>query len=73
MKTRSAPQRRHLPGSPFNVEPATAIERFAVKDRVTHDTYGLGRIVGEEVAAVIVDFGSRQVRIASPFHKLTKL
>ncbi len=44
-----------------------------MKDRVTHDTYGLGRIVGEEVAAVIVDFGSRQVRIASPFHKLTKL
>ncbi len=42
-------------------------------DRVVHDKYGLGRIVGQEEAAVAVDFGSHQVRVVSPFHKLTKL
>lgn len=42
-------------------------------DRVVHDKYGLGRVVGQEDAAVAVDFGSHQVRVASPFHKLTKL
>ncbi len=73
MKTRSAAQRRHLPGSPFKAQPARAIEQFAVHDRVTHDKYGLGRVVMEEDAAVVVDFGSHQVRIASPFDKLTKL
>jgi hypothetical protein len=73
MKTRSAAQRRHLPGSPFNVKPAPVVERFAVEDRVSHDKYGLGRVVAEEDAAVIVDFGAQQIRIASPFDKLTKL
>jgi DNA helicase-2/ATP-dependent DNA helicase PcrA len=73
MKTRSAAQRRHLASSPFQNQPAPAIELFAVGDRVTHDKYGLGRVVGEEDAAVIVDFGSDRVRIASPFTKLTKL
>lgn len=73
MKTRSGAQRRHLPSSPFNAQPTPVIERFEVGDRVTHDKYGLGTIVGEEVAAVAVDFGSHQVRVTSPFHKLTKL
>lgn len=74
MKPRSATtQRRPLAGSPFNVQPVEAIERFAVQDRVTHDKYGLGRVVMAEEAAVTVDFGSHQVRIVSPFHKLTKL
>jgi hypothetical protein len=49
------------------------IERFAVQDRVTHDTSGLGRVVTAEEGAVTVDFGSSQIRIVSPFHKLTKL
>lgn len=74
MKPRSATtQRRPLAGSPFNLRPVEAIERFAVQDRVTHDKYGLGRVVMAEEAAVTVDFGSHQVRIVSPFHKLTKL
>lgn len=73
MKTRSAVQRRHLPSSPFNAQPVRAIEKFAVRDRVTHDKYGLGTIIGEEDAAVTVDFGAHQVRVASPFSKLTKL
>jgi hypothetical protein len=73
MNTRSAAQRRHLSSSPFNAQPQRPIERFAVRDRVTHDKYGLGVIVGEEEAAVTVDFGSHRVRVPSPFQKLTKL
>jgi hypothetical protein len=73
MNRRSAAQRRQLPGSPFTVPPERAVERFAVQDRVTHDRYGLGRVIVAEDDAVTVDFGSQQVRIASPFHRLTKL
>lgn len=74
MKPRSASSRRYLPGSPFNNhQPVPEIERFAVQDRVTHDKYGLGRVVKTEAEAVTVDFGSRNIRIDSPFHKLTKL
>ena len=40
---------------------------------MTHDKYGLGRVILAEDDTVVVDFGSRQVRILSPFTKLTKL
>jgi hypothetical protein len=74
MRPRNASRRRVLPGSPFNnLQPAQEVERFAVQDRVTHDKYGLGRVVAVESETVTVDFGSHQIRIASPFHKLTKL
>ena len=72
MKTRAA-LRRHLPSSPFNNQVTPAVEQFGVADRVTHDTYGLGRVVNREDEAVTVDFGSRMVRITSPFPKLAKL
>ncbi|MDH6132162.1 MULTISPECIES: hypothetical protein [Kitasatospora] len=45
-------------------------------DRVSHDQYGLGRTIaveGDGEIAVLVDFGSRQVRITKPFAKLFKL
>ena len=74
MRPRSASSRRVLPGSPFNNhDPVPEVERFAVQDRVTHDKYGLGRVVVVESEFVTVDFGSHQIRIGSPFHKLTKL
>jgi hypothetical protein len=74
MQPRSAARRRFLPGSPFNnLQPVPKIETFAVQDRVSHDTYGLGRVVTAENEAVTVDFGPQRVRIGSPFHKLTKL
>lgn len=73
MNSRSAAKRRHLPSSPFHSQPERPVEQFAVEDRVTHDTYGLGRIVGQDEAAVTVDFGAHRVRIPSPFRKLTKL
>jgi hypothetical protein len=74
MRPRTASRRRVLPGSPFNnLQPVQEVERFAVEDRVTHDTYGLGRVVLVESETVTVDFGSQHIRIGSPFHKLTKL
>ena len=72
MTTRPA-QRRYLASSPFNFQPQPVIERFAVGDRVTHERYGLGRVIGEEPEAVIVEFGADRVRVTSPFHKLTEL
>ena len=75
MKPARAASRRFLPGSPFNVLPVEPpVEQFAVRDRVTHDKYGLGWVVlVEDDDAVIVVFGSRKVRILSPFARLTKL
>ena len=76
MKPVRAASRRFLPGSPFNVLPVDPpVEQFAVRDRVTHDKYGLGWVVlvEEDDDAVIVVFGSRKVRILSPFARLTKL
>lgn len=75
MKPRSAASRRHLSSSPFNNPPAAPpVEQFDVSDRVSHDKYGLGRVVEvHDEAAVVVEFGGERVRIVSPFTKLTKL
>jgi hypothetical protein len=75
MKPARAASRRFLPASPFNALPADPpVEQFTVRDRVTHDKYGLGRIIQvEDDTAVIVDFGARKIRILSPYARLTKL
>ncbi|HWG61803.1 MAG TPA: hypothetical protein VG253_08835 [Streptosporangiaceae bacterium] len=74
MKTARAVTRRYLPGSPFNNQPAPPpVEEFEVQDLVTHDRYGLGRVVGLEETAVLVNFESAQVRISAPYAKMTKL
>jgi transcription elongation factor GreA-like protein len=53
---------------------AAPAEQFAVRDQVTHDTYGLGRVIGVEVdTALVIDFGSCRARIVMPCAKLTKL
>jgi hypothetical protein len=75
MKPTRAASRRVLPNSPFNVavvpEP---VVQYAVNDRVQHDKYGLGRITGiEDGTFLLIDFSSRQERIATPDAKLTKL
>ncbi|WP_281180256.1 hypothetical protein [Actinomadura hibisca] len=44
-----------------------------MNDRVTHDKYGLGLVIGADANAVLVDFGPQKVRIPSPFAKLDKL
>ncbi|KES07583.1 ATP-binding protein [Streptomyces toyocaensis] len=72
--TKSAAPKRHLPTSPFKAAVAPPPKHFAVGDQVTHDVYGLGRVVAlEEGIAALVDFGSTQTRILSPYAKMTKL
>jgi hypothetical protein len=71
----SAGRRRHLPSSPFKPAPEPpAAERYELDDLVTHDKYGLGRVIlVEGDTAVVVDFAPRKVRIMTPFARLTKL
>ncbi|HEY9293775.1 MAG TPA: hypothetical protein VIP98_21055 [Microlunatus sp.] len=73
MTTRSGPGRPHLATSPFKPQPEPLIERFILGDRVSHDTYGLGRVTGADASAVTVDFDSRTVRVVSPYRKMKKL
>ena len=72
MSTSQPPQRR-LSSSPFAPKPERPIEVFACDDLVQHDTYGMGRVVHIDAAAVMVDFRNQTVRIASPFHKMSRL
>ncbi|WP_298891316.1 hypothetical protein [uncultured Serinicoccus sp.] len=71
--TRSGTQRRHLASSPFEPRVEPEIEHFELHDRVSHQAFGLGRVVGTEDEAVTVNFGARTMRIVSPFPKLEKL
>jgi hypothetical protein len=67
--------RRYLPSSPFKPPPeAPPPERYELDDLVTHEKYGLGRIIlVEGETAVIVDFAPRKVRILTPFARMIKL
>jgi len=75
MKRARAAARPLLPTSPFGAPPITLpAEQFAVHDRVTHDKYGLGRVIRiEDDTTLIIGFGSLRVRITTPCAKLTKL
>ena len=65
-----AASRRYLPSSPFKPPP----EQYALHDLVTHDKYGLGRVIlVEGDTAVVVDFAPRRVRIMAPFARMIKL
>ncbi len=71
--SRSTPRPRPS-GSPFSDPVARPVESYQVGDRVTHDQCGLGRVIGvEEGIAVLVDFGGRELRIGTPYPKLSKL
>jgi hypothetical protein len=67
--------RRYLPSSPFKPPPeAPPVEQYELDDMVTHDKYGLGRVISVETdVAVVVDFAPRRVRITTPFARMTKL
>jgi len=71
----SAGNRRYLPSSPFKPPPEPPpVERYALDDLVTHDKYGLGRVIlVEGDTAVVVDFAPQKVRITAPFVKMIKL
>ena len=71
--TISPARRRHLANSPFQPDPEPIIEQFEFGDMVNHDSYGVGRVIGTEAAAVTVDFRTQTVRITSPFHKMSIL
>lgn len=69
----TTPRRRHLASSPFKPEPELTIEQFEIDDLVSHDSYGMGRVIATEAETVTVDFRSQTLRIKSPYHKLSKL
>ena len=72
--TPRAGSRRHLASSPFQPPAPEVVETFEVDERVTHDKYGLGRVVAVETdQAVVVDFGTSRTRLPRPFAKLHKL
>lgn len=75
MKPTRAATRRYLPTSPFKPPPdAPPAEQFAVLDQVSHDKYGLGRVmIVEDDVALVIDFGTHQTRITMPCPKLIKL
>jgi hypothetical protein len=74
MKPARAATRRLLPTSPFAPPIVPPAEEFAEQDQVTHDKYGLGRVVSvQDDAALIIDFGARRMRVGLPCSKLSKL
>lgn len=73
MATSTGNQRPRHASSPFQRHPEPTIEQFELDERVSHDSYGLGRVVGVDGGGVTVDFGDRTVRITTPFRKMTKL
>ncbi|MBC9735436.1 hypothetical protein [Nocardioides marmotae] len=64
---------RHLASSPFKPEPELVLEVFEVDDRVSHDAHGLGRVIAVDSFCVTVNFGDRNIRVAPPFAKMSKL
>jgi hypothetical protein len=73
LMTTPAARRRHLASSPFQPDPEPTIEQYALNDLVSHDSYGMGRVIKVEGAAVTVDFRSQTVRIPSPYHRMARL
>ncbi|MFI5528081.1 hypothetical protein ACIA8O_05925 [Kitasatospora sp. NPDC051853] len=74
--TNSGAGRRALPTSPFKSQPEPVPKEFAVGDRVSHDQYGLGRVIAVETGperAALVDCGDRKVRVCAPYTRLFKL
>jgi hypothetical protein len=64
-----------LPGSPFNAPvPEEHAESYEPRDLVSHDKYGLGKVLDVEgQTAIVVDFGTHRRRITLPCAKLVKL
>ncbi len=68
------PRRRHLASSPFARAAEVEQPVFETDQRVLHDTYGLGRVVGKPSAKTVsVDFGNEIRHISLPTSKLSIL
>lgn len=45
-----------------------------MQDQVTHDKYGLGRVLSiEDDTVLVIDFRTQRLRITTPCAKLTRL
>ncbi|WP_041307169.1 CarD family transcriptional regulator [Intrasporangium calvum] len=73
MATSSAHPRPRPASSPFKPHVEPEVEDFTVGDRVSHDSYGVGRVVGIDASGATVDFSGRTIRVTTPFRKMTKL
>ena len=73
MTTSPGAKRRHLASSPFQPDPEPVIEVFEVGDRVSHDSFGLGRVTAVHASGVTVDFGDQTRHLASPFTGMSVL
>jgi hypothetical protein len=72
--TKASAPRRHLPTSPFNAPTVPVVQDFTVGERVSHDRFGLGRVLEvEDGVALLVDFGSHRTRIVTPYKGTHKL
>ena len=75
---RSVAVRRALPTSPFKARIEAPRKHFAVGDRVTHDSFGLGTVLAVEgvgtKAVAKIDFGGDGTkRLLLRFAPVTKL
>jgi hypothetical protein len=72
--TASPRPRRYHPSSPFQAKPEVPAEVYEVGARVSHDTFGLGRVVSVQgTSSVQVDFGEGPKHIPLPCAKMTNL
>ena len=69
------PARPRPPGSPFKDPLPSPTEVYAVGDRVSHDKWGLGRVIDRaDDGALLVTFGGTGTqRLVTPYPKLHKL
>ncbi|MBK5216919.1 MAG: hypothetical protein JJE02_04980 [Propionibacteriales bacterium] len=68
------PKRRYFESSPFKPPAEEPVVVFEVGARVSHDSYGLGRIVSvQNTSSVQVDFGTHTRHVALPCKKLLNL
>ena len=75
MSPRPAAPRRHLPTSPFNNKVGAEAVQYEVDDWVSHDRYGLGRVLSVDgTQTVVVDFrGGTVLTVGLPSSKLSKI
>lgn len=66
--------RRHLASSPFAPKPEIVDEVYEAGARVSHDSFGLGRVLSVQGSnSVQVDFGKGSVHVPLPCRSMTAL
>ncbi|WP_375002788.1 hypothetical protein [Aeromicrobium sp. CTD01-1L150] len=73
MATTPRPRRYH-PSSPFQAPPEVVHHTYSVGERVSHDTWGLGRVISLEAdGALVAEFADATRRITLPTSKMEAL